>query len=81
MTAPMAPAHLFGRKAIDLLTGDDGGMGVFSSRRLVIAERLRHQGGGLRAGGQGRCARGKSNGEFQKMAAFHDISLFARSRD
>jgi hypothetical protein len=30
----------------------------------------------LRARSQRRGARGKSKGEFQKVAAFHDISLF-----
>ena len=45
--------------------------------RPSAAERLRHQRRGLRARGQRRRARGKSKGEFQKMAAFHDISLVA----
>jgi hypothetical protein len=34
---------------------------------------LRHQRRGLRAGGKRGHAHSGSNGEFQKMAAFHDI--------
>jgi hypothetical protein len=47
--------------------------------RQVFAERLRRERCGLSLGacGQRRRARGKSKGKFQKVAAFHDISLVA----
>jgi hypothetical protein len=35
---------------------------------------MRRKRGCLRARGKRRSARGKSKGEFQKVAAFHDIS-------
>ena len=81
MAAPAAPAHLFGREAIDLVTGGDRGMGISIAwlRRLLAGDRLRHQRRGLRARGQRRRAGGKSKGEFQKMAAFHDISSMRQS--
>jgi hypothetical protein len=41
---------------------------------LLLARAVRL---GLGARGQRRRARGKSKGEFQKVAAFHDISLVA----
>ena len=37
---------------------------------------MRRQRRGLRARGQRGGSGGKSNGELQKLAAFHDISLF-----
>jgi hypothetical protein len=73
----MAPAHLFGPEAVDLAFGGDGGTGIFVRRRqpFIFCKRMRRQRRGLRA----RCKRGgsgrKSSGEFQKVAAFHDISL------
>ena len=74
----MAPAHLFGLEAIDFVAGGNRGMGVFIARwRLMIGERVRRQRRGLGACGQSRGARGKSKSDFQKMAAFHDISLLA----
>jgi hypothetical protein len=73
----MAPAHLFGLEAVDLACGGDGGTGIFVRRRqpFIFCKRMRRQRRGLRA----RCERSgsgrKSGGEFQKVAAFHDISL------
>jgi hypothetical protein len=40
----------------------------------VVGKRRRHQWGGLRARRERDAARGKSKGEFQKVAAFHHIS-------
>ena len=73
------PAHLFGRQTIDLVTGRHRRTRILISRRQLsrFSERLRHQGYCLRARGQRRRTGGKSKGEFQKMTAFHDISLFA----
>jgi hypothetical protein len=48
---------------------------VPSRRQSSVGERLWRQRCGLRAGSQSRGAGGKSKGKFQKMAAFHDISL------
>ena len=78
--AAMAPAHFFGRQAIDLVSGGDGGMRIARRQPSVSVKRLRHQRSGLRARSQRRGARGQSNGEFQKVAAFHGISPFARSQ-
>ena len=77
----MSPTHLLGRKALDLGFGCDGGMKVFARRRRTFVFRkrqLRRKRRGLCAcsqrGGAGG-ASGKSNGQFQKVTAFHDISL------
>ena len=53
-------------------------MRVFGRRRqlLILRKRVRHQRRGLRARSQRGGAGGKSKGEFQEVAAFHDISLF-----
>ena len=74
MTAA-APAHFFRREAIDLLARGHGGLGIRTSGQFgVVGERRRHQRRGLRARCKRDAARGKSKGEFQKVAAFHHIS-------
>ena len=74
MTAA-APAHFFRREAIDLLAGCDGRLGIGIDGQLaVVGERRRHQRRGLRARRERNASRGKSKGEFQKVAAFHHIS-------
>ena len=74
MTAA-APAHFLGRELIDLFTRGDGRLGIHVSGELgVLVERRRHQRGGLRAGGERDATGGKSESEFQKVAAFHHIS-------
>ena len=71
----VAPARFFRREAIDLLTRRDGGLGIRIDGQFgVVGERRRHQRRGLRARCKRNAARGKSKGEFQKMAAFHQIS-------
>ena len=80
MTASAAPAYLLGRKTIDLVVARDRRLRItISRRRPSIGKWLRREGRGLclNARGQRRCASGKSKCEFQKMAAFHDISLVA----
>jgi hypothetical protein len=73
----MSPAHLFGLEAIDLFGGGNRGVGI-RRRQAAIFQRMRRQRRGLYAGGQrGRSGR-KSKSDFQKVAAFHDISLFMR---
>ena len=74
MTAA-APAHFFRREAIDLLARRDGRLGIRTSGQFgVVGERRLHQRRGLRARCKRDAARGKSKGEFQKVAAFHHIS-------
>jgi hypothetical protein len=74
----MSPAHLLCLEAIHLVLGSNGGTSILIRWRqpTVVFKRMRCKRRGLRARGQRRSARGKSNGEFQKMAAFHSISLF-----
>jgi hypothetical protein len=82
--APMtAPAHLFRLQMFHLVPGGDSGTGILVRRRQpsVLRERMRHQRCGPCTRGQRGSARGKSKGEFQKMAAFHDIVLSVRASD
>jgi hypothetical protein len=66
-----------------LVPGSDSGTGILVRGRQppVITERIRHKRGCLHTRGERGGARGKSKGEFEKMAAFHDISLFVRASD
>jgi hypothetical protein len=80
MPVPMpvvTPAHLFGLEAVDLVVGGDGGTGILVRRRqpFIFCKRLRCQRRGLHARGERSGSGRKSSGEFQKVAAFHDISL------
>lgn len=74
----VAPAHLLGLEPVDFVAGCDGGMKVFVGGRQVSTrcQRKRRQRRGLRARGQRGRAGGHTESEFQKVAAFHDISLF-----
>jgi hypothetical protein len=73
----MAPAHLFGLEAVDLVFGGDGGTGIFIRRQpFIFCKRMQRKRRGLRARGEHSGSGRKSSGEFQKVAAFHDISLF-----
>ena len=74
MTAA-APAHFFRREALGFLTRCDSGLGIRIERQFgIVGERPRHQRRSLRARCKCDPARGKSKGEFQKVAAFHHIS-------
>jgi hypothetical protein len=74
MTAA-APAHFFRREAIDLLARSDGRLCIRIDGKFgIVGERRRHQRRGLRTRCKRDAARGKSKGEFQKVAAFHHIS-------
>ena len=76
----MSPAHLFGLETIDLLGGGHRGMRIRRWRPAAILQRMRRQRRGLYTCGQrGRSGR-KSKGDFQKVAAFHDISLLVRGK-
>ena len=73
--AATAPAHFFGRELIDLLIRRDRRLGIRVDGELgVLVERRRHQRGSLRTGRECDATRGKSESEFQKVAAFHHIS-------
>jgi hypothetical protein len=63
---------------LDLSLGRDGGMNILIRGRLKLirAKRMRRQRCCVRARGQRGGSGGKSDGELQKVAAFHDISLF-----
>ena len=74
MTAA-TPTHFLWREAIDLLVRRDGGLGIRIDGQFgIVGERRRHQRRSLRARRKRDTARGKSKGEFQKVAAFHHIS-------
>ena len=78
-----APAHLFRLQMFHLVAGGDSGTGILVRRRQpsVLCERLRHKRCCPCARGQRCSACSKSNGQFQKMAAFHDIFLSVRASD
>jgi hypothetical protein len=79
MTVSVAPAHFFGLETIHLVFADNSGTRVFVRRRQrPVRKRMRRKRRGMGAGGQRRGAGGKSKGEFQKVAAFHDIFLFVQ---
>src|SRR5665811_2533840 len=73
------PADLFRLEALHLALAGHGGTGRFIYRRQLCAfcQRLRRQRRGLGAGSQRGGSGRKSKGDFQKMTAFHDISLLA----
>jgi hypothetical protein len=73
----MSPSHLFGLQILYFAPGGDSGTGILVRRwqRSVLFKRMRHQRRSLRARGHRCRACGKSKGEFQKVAAFHDIFL------
>jgi hypothetical protein len=75
----VAPAHLFGLEAIDIVLRGDCGFRAFAARRHeAVFRRYRRQRRGLRARSK-CCSPGDiSKGEFQKVAAFHHISSLAQ---
>ena len=74
----MSPAYLLGLEMLNLSLGRDSGMNIVIRGwlTLICAKRMRRQRRGLRARGQRGGPGGKSNGELQKVAALHDISLW-----
>ena len=66
-----------------LVTGSDSGTGILVRRRQpsVLCERMRHQRCCPCTGGECGGACSKSKGQFQKVAAFHDIFLSVRASD
>ena len=81
MVPVASPAYLFGPQILNLRLSRDSGMNIPDGGRqpFISAKRTRRQRRGLRARGQRGGAggsSGKSHGELQKVAAFHDVSLF-----
>jgi hypothetical protein len=76
-------SHFFGLQMLHLVPVSDGGTGILVRRRQgsVLCERMRHQRCCPCTRGQRGRARGKSKGQFQKVAAFHDIFLSVRASD
>src|SRR5687768_9510532 len=76
--ATAAPAHFVRCKALDLVLVGHRGLGALVRRRQWpgLDRRLRHKRRGFRACGQRGSAGGKSKSKFQKVAAFHGVSLF-----
>jgi hypothetical protein len=71
-----APTHFLRLQAIDFIARCDGGMGFRIVGELsAFGQRMRHQGCRLRAGRECGCSGRESNGEFQKVPAFHDNLL------
>jgi hypothetical protein len=63
---------------IDLFARGNRRMGILVGRP-AFDQRLRHQGSGLRGRSERHAASRKSKGKFQKVPAFHDLLLCARS--
>jgi hypothetical protein len=81
--SPSVPPHLFGLQVFHLIARGDGGTGILIRRRQpsVLCERMRQKRCCPCTRGECGGTRGKSKGEFQKMAAFHDIFLSERASD
>jgi len=78
MPAAVAPAHLFGLEAIDIVLRGDRGFRTIAVRwREAVFHRYRRQRRGLRARSKRGSTGDISQGEFQKVAAFHLISSLA----
>jgi hypothetical protein len=74
----VSPADLLGFETPNLRLRRHGGMKIWISGRqpFICAKRMRRQRRGLRSRAQRGGSGAKANGELQKVAAFHDISLF-----
>jgi hypothetical protein len=70
------PAHLLRLQVIDIVLRNHGGFRTFAVRRHQARfRRNRRQRRSLRSGGKRPRACNNSKGEFQKVAAFQNISL------
>jgi hypothetical protein len=80
-TPAVPAAHLLGLQMFHLVAVGDSGTGILVRwrQRLILCERMQHKRCCPCACGQRRCARSKSNSEFQKVAAFHRIILSLRA--
>jgi hypothetical protein len=70
----MPPADFFRLQVIDIVLRDDRGLRALARRHEALLGCHRRQRRGARARSKRCSARGYSKGEFQKVAAFHDIS-------
>ena len=77
----MSPAHLLGLEMVDFVLGGDGGTDILREQPAAFFQRMRRKRCSLRSRGQRGSAGGKSNGEFQKVAAFHVISSWCMAND
>jgi hypothetical protein len=76
MMPVVTPADLFRLETIDLVLRNHGGLRAVAVRRhQALLRRNRRQRRGLHACGKRGRACDKSKGEFQKVTAFHEISL------
>jgi hypothetical protein len=72
----MSPAHFFGLDSVHIVLRDHRRFRAFAARRSqTLRRRNRRQRRRIRAGSKRCSTSGKSNGDFQKVAAFHDIFL------
>jgi hypothetical protein len=73
---------LFGLEVFNLSLRCHGRADILIAARQLPSclERRHHKRRGLRGRDQRGGSGGKSDGEFQKVPAFHDISLFVLSR-
>src|SRR5450755_3676012 len=77
----MPPAHLLGLETVHFVFGGDSGTEIPGEQPAVFFKRMRRKRCCLRSRGQCGGARGKSNGNFQKVAAFHDVSSWCMASD
>jgi hypothetical protein len=77
----MAPVHLLRFQAARLFGAGDRGTHIRKRWLAAALKRLWRQRRGLQAGGEHGGAGGKSKGDFQKVAAFHDVSLLVDAFD
>ena len=69
------PAHLFRLQVAGLFGAGHRRTHIGRRQRTVFIKRLRRQRRSLYAGGERGRSGGTSKGDFQKVAAFHDMSL------
>jgi len=74
------PAHLFRFQVFYLVCAGDGGTNLFIPRQLVVGCRERQgcQRRSLRAGRKRGRTGDRTQGEFQKVSAFHDFCFLFR---
>ncbi len=77
----VSPVHLFRPEILNLCLARDSGMNISICRRQMFlsTRRTRRQRRGLRARRQRGRPDSNSNGKFQKVATFHDVSLLVFS--
>jgi hypothetical protein len=75
----VAPADLLWLETLNLvLAGDRRTGSLICGQPFIFRKRMRRKRRSRRTCRQRRSACGSSNGNFQKVTAFHDISLFVR---